>query len=68
MAQHCEFCGTEVDPNSRLTYRRVVGWEHPRDAGGTNALALRQIQDRFACFSCIDKQRRGISLGQTTLV
>lgn len=64
----CEFCGNNVDPDNRLTYRKVTGWEHPRQAGGTNALALRETHDVFACSPCIDKQRAGIPVGQTSLV
>ncbi len=61
---YCSFCGEEVDRESSRTYRRVIGWEHPRSEGGTNALALREPLDEWACFLCIDKLRRQIAPGQ----
>lgn len=64
----CEFCGEPVDPESTRTYRHVSGWEHPREGGGTNALALREPADRWACSPCIDSQRRGIPVTQESLL
>ena len=64
----CALCGEPVDAYSRLTYRRVVGWEKPRSAGGTNALALRQPLNTYAHSECIDKARRGIDAKQGVLL
>jgi hypothetical protein len=64
----CTFCEAPVDPEMPLTYQKVTGWEHPRMAGGTNALALREPHGVYACSTCIDKQRRGIPVGQESLL
>lgn len=64
----CAFCADVVDPASERTYRAVRGWEHPRVAGGTNALALREPLDEWACWSCIDRARRGLSPQQESLL
>lgn len=64
----CLFCSVPVEPNSTRVYRRVRGWEHPRRDGGTNALALREPLDEFACSTCIDRQRAGVAPTQGALV
>lgn len=64
----CAFCEEPVDADATRTYRRVTGWEHPRTAGGTNALALREPLDEFACSPCIDRQRRGLAPEQESLL
>ena len=63
----CVFCGEQVDPNSRRTWRKVEGFERHRDAGGTNAIALRHQLDVWACDPCISKQKTGLAPGQGTL-
>lgn len=63
----CVFCGEEI-PSIRVGYRKVTGWEHYRDAGGTNALALPERHDEWACEHCIDRQRRGLSVEQQSLL
>lgn len=58
----CDLCKNPddpINPNGRV-YRRVTGWERQRDAGGTNALALRQPQDVYAHVKCVDQAKRGI--------
>ena len=69
----CWFCAqdgktTELDPEASMTYRKVTGWERPRLAGGTNAVALRAPHDEWACWECIHKQGRGIPVGQGSLL
>lgn len=64
---HCLFCSREI-ASVQQAYRRVVGWEKPRRGGGTNALAVRQPTDVFACSICIDKLRRGIDPKQASLL
>jgi hypothetical protein len=50
-------------------YQRVSGWERWRDAGGTNALALRKTEQLFACERCIGLEKRGINAkAQATLL
>lgn len=63
----CVFCGAELDPDAATTYQKVIGWEHPRVAGGTNAVALRQPVDEFACSVCIGRLRRGTAIEQMTI-
>lgn len=64
----CTFCGTEVDPYAHTTYQKESGWSHRREGGGTNALALAQKHDEWACWTCIDKLKAGIPLEQQSLV
>ena len=64
----CAYCGRAVDPDAASTYRQVIGWEHPRSAGGTNALAARQPQNTYACDSCIYRLRKGLSPHQQVLL
>lgn len=67
MDVRCVFCGALVDPEATTTFRKVIGWEHPRADGGTNAIALRQPVDEFACWSCIDRLRKGLDPLQASL-
>lgn len=63
----CTFCEEPVDPQSG--FRKVSGFERlHREGGGTNAVALRKPEEVFACRWCIDKQGRGISPEQETLL
>lgn len=55
----CEFCGDPLEAGHWGTFRYVGGWEKSREAGGTNALSLREPQDRYACAACIDALRNG---------
>lgn len=58
----CVFCGDPINPDR--DYRKVTGWERHRVAGGTNAIRLREPQEQWACFRCVDKQAAGVSLQQ----
>lgn len=63
----CKFCAAPVDRKSG--FRRVSGWERiERQGGGTNAVALREPTEEFACRTCIDKQSSGISVDQGSLL
>jgi hypothetical protein len=62
----CTFCDAEIDASR--DYRRVHGWEKYRVQGGTNALACREQEDKWACRTCIERMGRGISLDQGTLI
>jgi len=68
MTVPCTFCEREIDPESRMTYRKVIGWERPREGGGTNALTLREPTEVFACWICIEKLRLGIPVEQQALI
>ena len=52
-------CGTIIDTDATTTYQYVTGWARNRSQGGTNALALRCTEPRYACRQCIDRQTVG---------
>lgn len=69
----CSYCGSAVDPFARTTYRRIVGWERKlgKRASGAQAgsdITLREPRDEYACTACIDRLRRGIPAGQSSLL
>jgi hypothetical protein len=68
VTESCEFCGRSVRPGEKLVAEYVSGWVFPRDAGGANALALKEEHGRYACWSCIDRQRKGLSPYQGSLL
>lgn len=55
----CSDCGKQIDPRSRLTWQKVVGWERTRHGGGTNHVALRHNLDEWMCNECVDKRKTG---------
>jgi hypothetical protein len=63
----CTFCGEEVNPHSRFTYTRVVGWHRPGKAGGSD-ITLRELLDEYACPKCIDQIRWGVHPSQQALM
>ena len=67
MIVRCAFCHEPVDTDRPGAFRRVTGWEKNRDQGGTNAVALRQPHDDWACAPCIDLAVKGL-LGQASLI
>jgi hypothetical protein len=64
----CHFCGNEIDTRSHTAYRKKTGWAQNRSGGGTNALALPEEHDEWACMICVDKKKRGIAIEQATLL
>lgn len=64
-AGRCVFCGEPVKPG--VDYRKETGWALQREKG-TNALALREAHDEWACWGCIDKMKRGLDVGQGSLM
>lgn len=52
----CCFCGAAIMP--ALDYRRVSGFERSRKAGGTNALALREPSNEWACSGCVRRETK----------
>ena len=68
MDVRCEFCETLIDPHDPLVFRKVTGWEQPRDGGGLHALVLREPLDAWACWSCVDRQRKGLDPLQASLI
>lgn len=63
----CELCGRTVDTDATTTYQYVGGWARNRTQGGTNAIALRRPERRWACHECIDKLSANIAVGQAEL-
>jgi len=67
----CPFCGEPVDPLSRQTWRRVVGWERKAQAmtrkSGSD-IALREARDEFAHDLCIRRAQAGVSPLQESLI
>lgn len=53
----CERCGEIVDTRpDRGAFRWESGWAAIR-SHGTNALALREVSDRYACRACVQLRR-----------
>ena len=51
----CVRCGDPIRP--KRAWRKVSGWEKGRKSGGTNALALREPEDKFMCEPCMTLAR-----------
>lgn len=66
MIVNCEFCGNPLRTVDRGVCRYVEGWEKNRDQGGTNAIRLRIVHDRWAHDACVDQAVNG-RLGQESL-
>ena len=64
----CSQCTRLVDERFEMVWHKVTGWEHKRDAGGTNHLALRRPQNEFMCDECMEKLRNGLSPQQGSLL
>ena len=63
----CTYCTKPVDPNSRYTYTRVMGWDRPGKAGGSD-ISLRERLEVFACPTCIERIRSGVNPAQEAFV
>lgn len=63
----CAYCAARLDSNGPGTFQRACGWVRVRGKG-INALHLPQRIHRFACAECIDKLKRGISIGQLSIL
>jgi hypothetical protein len=69
----CHFCGRELDPASPSTYRRVTGWERhglrrPGGGRGGSDISLRELKHEWACSTCIDRLKSGVSPAQEELL
>lgn len=67
----CSFCSKPVDPFSRFTWRRVVGWERKAAAASRKSgsdIALREPRDEYACDVCVGKLRNGLAPMQEGLL
>lgn len=63
----CSYCACRLDSNGPGTFQRASGWVRVRGKG-INALHLPVRQHRYACAECIDKLKRGIAIGQLSLL
>ena len=67
----CFYCGDQVDPLARSTWRRVVGWERKALAesrrGGSD-IVLRETRDEYACPSCVTRLQAGLPVAQESLL
>lgn len=63
----CFYCRTEIDPHSRYTYQRIVGWHRAGKSGGSD-ISLREKRQEFACSICIDRLKAGLSPAQGSLL
>lgn len=69
----CHYCGRAVRPNASSTYRGVHGWERsgfrrPSGVRGGSDISYRQQLEEWACPTCIDKLKHGVSPAQGELV
>lgn len=65
-AGRCIHCQGPIDEDQ--DYRKVIGWERRRSAGGTNAIKLREPLDDWACRWCVEKQVKGLAPSQGALL
>jgi hypothetical protein len=63
----CPLCGQPIDPSNPRVWQRVSGWEQKRKGGGTNAIALRRVEQEWAHPGCIMLAKDG-RIGQETLL
>lgn len=69
MTVKCFFnCGNDVDTKSRYTWHRVIGWERPGKAGGSDVACRERHGDEFACDVCIRRLQAGVAPAQEALV
>ena len=64
----CQFCGEPVDPHSRFTWHRVIGWARPGKAGGSDITLREKAGDVFAHDRCVSKAKAKLAPGQGALL
>ena len=62
----CSTCGTEL-PRHVARWYEVVGWEQPREGGGTNHIADRRRTGKVRCIGCMSKIQSGVTPGQIAM-
>lgn len=62
----CIHCGDYIERGR--WYERVVGWDRPRDGGGSNQITLKQGTQIYSCIDCIERIKSNIPLGQGSLL
>ena len=61
-------CNRLIDERYETVWRKVSGWEHKRDDGGTNHIALRTPENTFMCDACMTRLRSGVPIEQESLL
>jgi hypothetical protein len=64
----CHYCPEMLDPDSRYTWHRTMGWARRGSAGGSDVVLRKRIGDFVACDVCISRLRAGRSPDQETLI
>jgi hypothetical protein len=67
----CHYCGDPVDPQSRFTWHRIVGWERKAVSAsrkGGSDIALREQREEFACDQCVHRLQQGLAPLQEALL
>ena len=67
----CALCGGAIvdeDLDTVHAMDQVTGYERKREAGGTNALALRRTTGKKAHSTCVRSEQRGVSARQGDLL
>lgn len=68
----CIYCSDPVD--ERTGYRHVQGWERKTRVrssgtqGGSDIACREPLGDEWACMFCIEKKKRGLSVGQSSML
>lgn len=67
----CVYCNQPVQPDGPNTYRLVSGWERKAYGGtrrGGSDIVLREPQNQFACWTCVDRKKHGVAPNQGALI
>jgi hypothetical protein len=63
----CAFCGEAVNPNSRFTWYRVIGWGRPGGAGGSDIMLRQRHGEEFAHDHCVRLAKSPVIAGQLSI-
>jgi hypothetical protein len=64
----CNFCGEPLDPLSRYVWHRVIGWERPGQAGGSDITLREKHGETFAHDHCVRLAKANLPTGQQSLI
>lgn len=62
MKVKCHFCPYEVETNDKGIWRLATGWCQQRKSGGSNAIKMREDQDRWAHNACVEIEAKSGNL------
>jgi hypothetical protein len=66
--RRCHYCGEPLDPSSRWSWYRVIGWARRGKQGGSDIRLREKYGDDFAHDQCVERERAKIAAGQGTLL